>query len=111
MRQSEIAKLPGMTFSENEPVFSEPWEAQVFALTVSMHENGLFTWREWAETLGHVIANDDAETPYYRLWMKALETMIEDKALLSGEEIATRIDAWQQALLNTPHGEPVELGN
>ena len=109
MSASEISKLPGITICDEEPVFSEPWEAQVFALTVSMHENGLFTWPEWAELLGSAIAEDDGTTPYYQLWTKALETMIERKSLLSDNEIEKRTNAWKQALLNTPHGQPIEL--
>ena len=31
--------------------FEEPWQAQVFALAVSLSERGLFTWGEWAEAL------------------------------------------------------------
>ena len=34
-----------------EPVFREPWEAHAFALAVSLHQRGLFTWPEWAEAL------------------------------------------------------------
>ena len=28
------------------PVFRAPWEAQAFALTVRLHEAGVFTWSE-----------------------------------------------------------------
>ena len=37
------------------PVFSAPWEAEAFALAVSLNERGLFTWKEWAATLGDEI--------------------------------------------------------
>ncbi len=40
----------------DEPVFREPWEAQAFAMTVLLHERGLFTWGEWAQALGAQIA-------------------------------------------------------
>ena len=36
----------------DEPVFAEPWQAQAFALAVALNERGLFSWTEWAETLG-----------------------------------------------------------
>lgn len=39
-----------------EPVFREPWEAQAFAMTVLLHQRGLFTWGEWAQALGAQIA-------------------------------------------------------
>jgi len=37
---------------EDGPVFREPWEAEAFALAVSLNERGLFTWKEWAKILG-----------------------------------------------------------
>jgi len=33
------------------PAFSEPWEAQAFALAVKLSEQGHFTWNEWASML------------------------------------------------------------
>ena len=33
------------------PVFHEPWEAHAFAMTLALHERGLFTWNEWAAAL------------------------------------------------------------
>jgi hypothetical protein len=30
------------------PVFREPWEAQAFALALSLSERGVFSWKEWA---------------------------------------------------------------
>ena len=56
----------------DEPVFREPWEAHAFALIVSLHERGLFTWPEWAEALaaqiGAAQARGDADRgdPSYR---------------------------------------------
>ena len=37
--------------AEGDPVFPEPWAAEAFAMTVHLHQRGLFTWSEWAETL------------------------------------------------------------
>ena len=36
-------------------VFKEPWEAKAFALTLQLHERGLFTWPEWADALSREI--------------------------------------------------------
>jgi hypothetical protein len=30
----------------NAPVFREPWQAHAFAMVLTLHERGLFTWRE-----------------------------------------------------------------
>ena len=48
------------------PVFREPWEAQAFAMALTLHERGLFTWKEWATALAEEIkraqAAGDADT-------------------------------------------------
>jgi hypothetical protein len=44
----------------DEPVFREPWEAQAFAMTVLLHQQGLFTWTEWAQALSAQIAAGQA---------------------------------------------------
>jgi nitrile hydratase accessory protein len=32
-------------------VFAEPWQAQAFALAVTLSGQGHFTWKEWAGAL------------------------------------------------------------
>ena len=44
--------VPGVPRDEDGPVFREPWEARAFAMALALHEAGVFTWKEWAETLG-----------------------------------------------------------
>ena len=43
-----VETLPDLPRDADGPVFREPWEAQAFAMAVSLHERGLFTWPEWA---------------------------------------------------------------
>ena len=43
--------MPGLPQDAGGPVFSEPWEAKAFAMTLRLHERGLFTWPEWAQAL------------------------------------------------------------
>ncbi len=38
------------------PVFEEPWQAHAFAMTVSLHERGVFTWSEWSHALSQEIS-------------------------------------------------------
>ena len=42
------------------PVFAAPWEAQAFAMTLRLHEQGAFSWKEWAQTLSAVIREAQA---------------------------------------------------
>ena len=90
-----------------EPVFAEPWQAQAFAIVVKLHERGLYTWSEWAETLGREIKSSDR--PYYESWLAALESIVETKAMMTNSERLDRITAWNEAAHATPHGQPIVL--
>ena len=50
------SRIPTLPRDEDGPVFAEPWQAQAFAMAVELSRKGLFTWSEWAETLGAEIA-------------------------------------------------------
>lgn len=112
---AEIAPIP--RGEDGAPVFREPWEAQAFALTLALHERGLFTWPEWAQALAGEIRQaqasgdpDDGST-YYRHWLAALETLAAAKGITSGDALADRRAAWDRAAHATPHGAPIVLEN
>jgi nitrile hydratase accessory protein len=97
------------------PVFREPWEAQAFALAVSLNQRGVFTWSEWAVALGDEIkkaqaaGDPDTGETYYRHWLAALERILAAKGLTDPHALARTRDAWQRACARTPHGVPIEL--
>ncbi len=68
-------------------MFREPWEAEAFALAVSLNERGLFTWKEWAATLGEEIkkaqaaGDPDTGETYYHHWLATLERIVAAKGL------------------------------
>ena len=82
-----VAQLPSLPRDEGGPVFREPWEAQAFAMTLALHRRGLFTWPEWAETLGAEIrraqqaGDPDIGDTYYRHWLAALERLVAAKGI------------------------------
>jgi nitrile hydratase accessory protein len=99
------------------PVFREPWEAQAFAMTLLLHERGVFTWGEWAEALSAEIRRaqaagdcDDGST-YYRHWLAAIEHLAAAKGVTDDAALAERRAAWDRAAHATPHGEPILLQN
>lgn len=108
-------QLPDGFREDNEAVFAEPWQAQAFALAVSLIEAGRIQWQEWAATLGdeiahandHGIATDGSE--YYELWLRALERLVASKGLVETAELSKLEQAWRQAYHDTPHGQPVSL--
>ena len=108
--------LPGMPTNDGiEPVFREPWEAHAFAMAVTLHQRGLFTWTEWAAALARQItaaqAAGDADQgdTYYRHWLAALEALVAAKGASTADELGRYRDAWDRAADRTPHGQPIEL--
>ncbi len=102
--------LPGM----DQPAFAEPWQAQAFAMTVSLHEAGLFSWGEWAEALAAEVGRPDAAADghdYYERWLAALEKLLTAKDAARPADIDALAAAWQRAAHATPHGKPILLEN
>jgi nitrile hydratase accessory protein len=97
------------------PVFSEPWEAQAFALAVRLSQQGHFTWKEWSALLAEELkaaadrGESDDGSRYYHHWLAALEHLIAARGLSNREEMHDRKQAWIDAYRHTPHGKPVEL--
>lgn len=108
---SQIASIPK---DQDGPVFRAPWEARAFAITVKLHERGLFTWSEWAACLSEQIKaveeqgvnNGDA---YYEHWLAALETIMTRKQVCSKSLLLDRREDWRESARLTPHGQPIEL--
>ena len=108
-------EVPNIPHDDDGPVFHEPWEAQAFAMTLALHERGLFTWKEWAETLGAEIkraqaaGDPDTGETYYLHWLNALEKLVAEKGVASTQTLHRYRDAWDHACDRTPHGKPIEL--
>jgi nitrile hydratase accessory protein len=96
-------------------VFKSPWEAQAFAMTLTLHTRGVFSWREWADALAAELAAAAARgqpndgTHYYEHWLAALEKLVARKNLVADDELERRVNEWDAAARATPHGKPIEL--
>jgi len=96
-------------------VFRAPWEAQAFAMALTLHARGVFTWSEWAATLADEIkraqaaGDPDTGETYYRHWLATLERMVAAKGVATPETLHRYRDAWDHAADRTPHGTPIEL--
>jgi nitrile hydratase accessory protein len=110
-----VSMLPRLPRDGDGPVFAEPWQAQAFALAVKLSEQGHFTWKEWAAALADELkaaenrGEPDDGTHYYEHWLAALERLVVEKGLTDREAMRDRKEAWTEAYLHTPHGQPVEL--
>ena len=52
---------------------------------------------------------EDRRDSYYQHWLAALEHLAIAKGLSGAGELAQRVQAWREAYLATPHGQPVVL--
>ena len=117
MSAPDLSLLPGLPRDRDGPVFRAPWEAQAFAMTLSLHERGLFTWPEWATALAVEIrraqaaGDPDTGETYYHHWLAALEGLVKSRGVATADALEERRDAWDRAARATPHGKPIELAN
>ena len=82
MNREALKELPGIPLQGDGPVFNEPWEARAFAMTLALHERGVFTWPQWAAALSreidraHASGDADLGDTYYQHWLLALESLV-----------------------------------
>lgn len=102
---------------DGEPVFDEPWQAQVLAMADALVQRGAFTPVEWSDTLGEELRraerahSPDEATTHYQAALGALERLLDRKGAVTAEALSDRRDGWARAYLATPHGQPVKLDN
>ena len=95
---------------------TEPWQAEVLALSIALQETGHVTPAEWSKTLGDEIekaraAGDPADgTTYYSHVLAALERLVAENELVTPIALKQRRKDWEDAYRRTPHGQPVILG-
>ncbi len=114
-RDVDLGALPALPRDDEGPVFKAPWEAQVFAMTLSLHAASVFTWREWADALAAELSaaaahgSPDDGSHYYEHWLAALEKLAAKKGVVPEQELERRAAEWDAAARATPHGKAVEL--
>ena len=101
-RPDHLSSTPQLPLDQDGgPVFNAPWEARVFAMTVKAHETGLFSWPEWADTLGAELAKDgdgsEGELEYYDHWLNAFEKILCQKGVAADGQLTLLRAAWDKA--------------
>ena len=118
MPKMSVPPVQGLPIDKDEPVFHAPWQAKTFALTVKLHEAGLFTWPAWAEVFSDVlksmpadmggdIRSADYAEAYFTAWTTALERMIASAGVADAARLGDVAATWQRAAEATPHGTPI----
>jgi nitrile hydratase accessory protein len=107
--------VPSIPRDGEGPLFLAPWEAQAFAMALTLHQRGVFAWSEWAAVLADEIrraqlaGDPDTGETYYRHWLCTLERIVAEKGLTDPGSLARTRAAWSRAAERTPHGVAIEL--
>lgn len=95
--------------------FDEPWQAEIFALTTSLNETGIFTWGQWGDRFGAALAKADVPIEggrdYYLIWLETLMQLLIDLGHATSAEVESIKTQWITAYEQTPHGQPVVLND
>ena len=112
----ELAALPALPDVQGgEPVFEEPWHAQVFAMTTVLNERGLFSWPDWAAAFGASLARtpqapgQTVAAHYFGCWLDTLEEFLQERGLADPGQLSDLQARWDAAARATTHGEPIVL--
>jgi nitrile hydratase accessory protein len=96
LTSEQRADWPRLPRDEQGPVFAEPWQAQAFAMAISLSQRGYFTWKEWAATLAEELqaaadrGEPDDGSRYYHCWLATLERLVHAKQLAHSTELLER---------------------
>ena len=101
---------------DKDLIFSEPWQAELFAITLNLHEKGLFNWNSWTKKLGSSLKRDNNNSTdnleyYFLSWLSALEETLLEMKITELTKIASIEKAWKDAISKTPHGKKVEISD
>ncbi len=90
-RVLDMMEGPGALPRNNgELVFAEPWQGRAFGMAVALHEQGLYQWEEFRQTLiGQIAAAEASGRPfvYYEVWLATFEELLRRKELITPEEV------------------------
>lgn len=87
----EVSSIPR---EDDEPVFREPWEARIFAIIVSLHNQGMFEWKAFQELLIEEIGRTESAgdfRDYYANWTAAAEKLIQSLDIAHQDEIDVEV--------------------
>ncbi len=70
-----------------EPVFHEPWEARVFAMTMLATAAGVFVTDTFRHAVEQLPPDEYLRRGYYGRWLRALERLLLHAAIITPDEI------------------------
>ena len=88
---------------DDEPIFDEPWQAQVLAIAFNLIEKGVFSASHWSDALGAELkradgcGEPDVPQTYYQSALAALEALLAADGYIAADNLTARIEAWRRA--------------
>lgn len=81
--------LGPINIEQNEPVFHEDWEKEVFGMTLAIMASGYFKTDEVRRETELMPPADYLKASYYEKWLFSLENILVEKDVLTQEEVDT----------------------
>lgn len=88
--------FPDLSLEDAERTFDAPWQAQIFALVIKLHEDGHFTWPAFSERLAAVIRHHEdqgIERNYYQNWHDAAVSLLSERGLIERDDLDDSVQA------------------
>ena len=102
-------------FENPELYFTSPWQADLFAIAVSLCDAGHLDRAELSEAVEQAMSSASAvnemaaDDEFFAAALRILELALVDRGIANPREIDSVQGEWRQACLATPHGTPVRL--
>ncbi len=110
MSEQSINPMP---VEPGNPVFDEPWQAQILAMADLLIQSKQISATDWASAFGEQLAKkqaiEDTLENYYHAALIALTKLMDTHQIISNKQLKLREKDWEKAYLSTPHGLPVSL--
>ena len=94
--------------------FHHDWEARVYALNGVLRARGLYGVDEFRDAIERIPPQEYLELSYYERWLRAIETLLTEKALLPDQVPAPDQPLADQPLADQPLADgtpPAGQGN
>ena len=72
----------------DEPAFHADWEAHVFALNGALVRRGVYNLDEFRDAVERIPPPEHLAASYYERWFRAITTLLAEKGVATGEELA-----------------------
>ena len=94
---------------------NEPWQGQLYAITLAIFDKGIFTKQEFMLTfrknysIKMKLHSFDYESDFFLVWLASLESIIVELKFGVRAELIGLKNKWRTAFLRSQHGKPINI--